>query len=300
MKREELIKIGFLLGLTFLTSFFLGKVSAFFFIGGFFDFWRSFGEFLLKASVSLTITGFTFSLPVLFLNTPETLFLALLLNCLGFLLGFYSLTGFQNLNNGLLLILLFFIFQYFFFKESQKRARKFVSFSPRDIFSSKTTHLLLGLSLIFSLSFCLALKEEIAEKELIIPRDFFEKILEERLGQNLDQQNPGEVLKFLQEEMKETAQEGTLRQELGFKPELFDFKKSPLDDLTVQIQKTIEPFLKYLPFLAMFSFFFVLRILVSFLMIFLPWLISISFKILLKTKFLKIIEKQEAVQKISL
>lgn len=313
------IKIGIFLGLTFLASVFLGRAGGKFFAYNFFEFLGIFWEFLLKAVLRLMVAGLAFCLPALFLTSRELFLPALLFNSLGFLLGFWLVAGSHDLGAGIVLALLFLVCQHSFFRGVQGRAKKFVSFFPRDIFVPKAADLLFYLALVFSLSFCLALKKQVAGGEFVIPEKMFEQVmgpatqvfqkklqegLKQEFGREIEEkigtQNPEELLKLLQEEAKETAGEGELRQELGFRPELFELETLDLKELRRKFQEVIRPFLKYLPFLAAFSLFFTLRIVSSFLMIFLPWLISLMFKVLIKFGVFKIVEERETVRRISL
>ena len=316
------VKIACFLGLSFLASLFLGQAVGMFFAFGFFDFLGKFPEFLLLTVFSFVFAGLAFCLPALFLTTQGLLLLASLVNCFGFLFGFWMLVGLQNFAQALFLALLFFVCQYLFFKGVQGRAKKFVGFFPADIFVPKVTTFLFYLTLVFSLSFYCALKGEIARGKFVIPEKLFEQVmgpatqvfqksLEESLkkqmggefGRGLEKEigtmSPEELARFFQGEMKETAKEGELRQELGFKPEFFEMPFS-LGELRNKLQEAVEPFLKYLPILAAASLFFTLRIMISFLMIFLPWLIPITFRVLLKLGVFKIVEQQETVKRLSL
>lgn len=193
-----------------------------------------------------------------------------------------------------------------------------MSFFPSDIFSPPLKDFLLTLSLAFSLSFYFALRGEVTSKEFVIPETLFEKLVKpasqifqksleeslkrkvgEKFEENIGTREPKEVLKFLQEEAKETAGEGELRQKFGLRPEFFDLERSTLPELRMQIQNQVEPFLKYLPFLAALSLFLTLRIVVSFWMIFLAFLLPVVFKVLLRLKVLKIVEKQKMVERIT-
>jgi hypothetical protein len=320
---DKRVKVGVFLGLTFLASVFLGKAVGLFFAYNFFEFLRNFFDFLVSTVFGLVLVSLTFCLPALFLTTQRLLFLAILVNSLGFLFGFCLMSGLPNMGSGFFLAVLYFGCQRFFFKGAQGQAKKFVSFFPLDIFIPKVSTLLFYLTLVFSLSFHFALKKEVDRGKFVIPERLFEQVMGpasqifqksleeslrreigEKFGEEIEEelgtQDPEEILKFLQEEVKETAEEGELRQELGFRPELFEIKSLNPVELRAKIQELIEPFLKYLPFLAALSLFFTLRIVVGFLMIFLPWLISAMFRILLRTGILRIVEKQETVKKISL
>lgn len=320
---DKKVKIGVFCGLTFLASLFLGRASGKFFAYNFFEFLGIFWEFLLKAVLRLMVAGLAFCLPALFLTTRRLFLPAVLINSVGFLLGFWLVAGPRDLGAGLVLALLFFVCQHSFFRGVQGRAKKFISFFPRDIFIPKVVVFFFYLTLIFSFSFYLGLKGEIDRGEFVIPESLFEQVvgpvtqvfqkkLQEGLkkelgeqfgggaGEEVEIQDSEEILKFLQEEAKETAEEGKLRQELGFKPELFEIKSFNLGELRLKIQEMIEPFLKYLPFLAAFSLWFTLRIVVSFLMIFLPWLIPLMFKVLIKFGVLKLVEEREMLKRIGL
>lgn len=319
MENRAAIKVGAFIGLTFLVSLLLGRISAYFLAENFFAFWQRFVASLARASVGLFLAGLTFCLPALFLTTSQFLWGAILFNSLGFWLGFASLLGLQSLEKAFFLTLIFALFQYLFFKRAQQQAKVFVDFSARAVFSPKVANFLLALALLFSLSFYFALQTEISTKKLVIPKTVLERIaapaskileksLEEalkrelgsHLGQTVGTQDPGEILKLLQQEAKETAQEGQLRQQLGLRPELFEVQKINLTDLKVRLQEMIQPFVKYLPFLTTFLLFLTLRLVVGFLMIFLPWLIVLMFRILLKIGVLRVVEKTETVRRLAL
>lgn len=320
---DKKAKISLFLGATFFASVFLGRASGKFFTYSFFEFLTIFWEFLSKALLRLMLAGLAFCLPALFLTTPKLLLGAALVNGLGFLFGFGWVAGSHDWQSGLILAFLFVLCQHFFFKEVQGRAKKFVSFSPRDIFIPKIAPFFFLVTLIFAFSFYLGLKQEIGRGEFVIPEKVFEEVigpvtqvfqkqlqegLKRQLSGQLDQgleeeigdQDLEELLRLLEEEAKETAGEGEFRQELGFKPELFEIQPLNLKELRVRIQEMIEPFLKYLPFLAAFSLYFTLRIVVGFLFIFLPWLIPLMFRILIKFGVLRIVEEKEIVSRISL
>lgn len=316
MEKEKLGKIWFFLGLTLLASFFLGRESGLFFTLTLLKLWESSLGLLLGLSLYFIFVGITFSLPALFLKKGK-IFLAILLNCLGFLLGFISLFDFQFLGGILLLSIIFFIGQFLFFKGVQDKSKKFVTFSPSETFSLPLKSFLLTLSLILSLSLFFTLQAQVAREDFSIPQEFFgnlaepfSQILRKSLEQSLKMQagekleemvgtkDPEKVLKLLEKEAKETAGEGTLRQQLGLKPEIFDFENSGASQMAKQLQVQIKPFIKYLPFVAALSLFFTLRFLIGLLMIFLSLAVPLVFKILLKLKVFKLIEKQETVKRI--
>ena len=312
------MKIGVFVGLAFLVSVFLGRVVGLFFASSFFEFLGKFPGFLLTTVFGLILAGPVFCLPALFLTT-QGLLLAVLLNCVGFLFGFWLVAGFQGCGPALILALLYFGCQYLFFRGVQGRARKFISFFPRDIFVPKVITLLFHLTLVFSLSFYFALKGEIARGEFVIPEKVFEQVtgpasqifqkslqqgLQMQFGKELEKEigtrSPEEVAEFLQEEVKETAGEGRLRQKFGFRPEIFELKTLDPRQLKIRLESVIRPFLKYLPVVAAVSLFFTLRLVVNFLLIFLPWLISGMFWVLIRFGVLRIVEERRTVRRLSL
>lgn len=317
MEKEKTVKIGFFLILTFLASFFLGQVSGLFFASNFFEFWENFLEFLLNVGLRLLLAGVVFCLPSLFLR-KEMLFLAVLFNCLGFFLGLWFSVGFPHWGAMVLLTILFFLGQFLFFKRVQKKANQLITFSPGEIFSPLIKGFFLTLALLFSLSFYFSISKEVAQGEFVIPETFLEKMIKpfsqifqksleeslktevgERFGEKIGTQDPGQILKLIQEEAKETAGEGTLRQQFGLTPQIFDFEKTALPQLKERLERQIKPYLRYLPFLAAVSLFFTMRMVISFLMIFLSFLIPLAFKILLKLGVLKIIEEQKTAERIT-
>jgi hypothetical protein len=114
-------------------------------------------------------------------------------------------------------------------------------------------------------------------------------------------QESEELLKEVQEEARGTGQVEKLLEEPGLELEVFDETKPlNLQELRRRVQEAIEPFLKYLPFLAASSLYFTLRIVIGFLFIFLPWLIPLMFRILIKLGVLKIVEGKEIIKRLSL
>lgn len=132
MEKEKLVKICCFLGLTFVASFCLGRVAGLFFTRNFFDFLENFFNFLLNISLGLVFAGVVFCLPALFL-TKDKIFLAVLLNCFGFLLGFWFLLGFKNLPEASLLGLFLFV-NFFSLKEFKKEQKSLCPFFPQIFF----------------------------------------------------------------------------------------------------------------------------------------------------------------------
>ena len=307
-------KILLLFLLTLLSSFFLGRVFRSFFILTFFDFLSILPRFIFQTALGLVFVTLSFSLLSLFLEKKVEI-LVCFLNTFVFWLGFCLF----HLWQGIVLALFYFVCQYLFFLGVKKRAKMFVDFFPRDIFLPKISTLLFYLSLLFSLAFFFAVQREIKGGRFTIPQrvfeqmsgplekvfqESFERSLEMQFGKKLEKeigtQNPEEVARFLQEEMEETAREGTLRQRLGFRPELFTPGKIKPGELKEKMEGVIQPFLKYLPFVAALALFLTFRFVNGFLLIFLPFLLSGMFWFLLKVGVFKIVEEEKKIRRLSL
>ena len=318
------VKIGLFLGATFLASIFLGRASGKFFAYNFFEFLEVFWEFVSKAVLRLMLAGMAFCLPALFLTTAQWLLMAALVNGLGFFFGFWWVAGSQDLGSGLFLVFLFVLCQQFFFKEVQKRAKLFVAFFSRDIFIPKIAPFFFLVTLVFSLSFYLGLKKEIDQGEFFIPDKVFEGVVgpithlfQAKLQEGLKQELGGQIEKKIEEEARSRLDSEELDEPSGEKAEvkpgadwqyeldldtedLFEIKPFNLQELKTKVQDAIKPFLKYLPFLAALSLYFTLRIVIGFLLIFLPWLIPLMFEVLIKLGVLEIVEERKTVQRLSL
>ena len=191
------------------------------------------------------------------------------------------------------------------------------------------------LGIVLSINFYIFFNASVKDSPFKIPENFLDKAIEPAIGiieknietqinsqlegtleQNMGTQDKEELLKFIRSELEETFNEGTTRQELGFNQNIIDpnsITLTPQGEIDIgpvmetikptlinQLNEAIKPYAKYIPIILAFSLFFLLESLFSLFPFLIVPFIAMSFFLLKKAKFIKLIKSTIEVERYTL